>query len=94
MSLPQIRKIYEKRYLEMTNMLKGDKRKLSPERQHQIYGAIVEIKSFLETVREHEDKQKNDQVGTFLDVSKPEECVSSGKFTFSSFIDTFKRRKI
>jgi hypothetical protein len=56
--------------MEMTQMLK-DKKNLSPERQHQLYGAVVEIKSFLETVKEYENELKDDESGTFLHVDKP-----------------------
>lgn len=100
MSLPEIRKVYEKRYVEMTEMLKDDRRKLSPERQHQIYGAVIEIKSFLENIRKFEDAQKNDDnIGTFLDVQEPKNCGAwtpgklSLRMNFLSFMDSFKKKR-
>lgn len=48
--MKELKKIFEKRKSELIHLLKYHKTELSPEKQHQIYGAINEIDVFLRTI--------------------------------------------
>ncbi len=61
MSLAELRRIFEKRRFNLIKVLENPEG-ISPEKQHQIYGAILEIENFLKTIdylREKELRDKN-----------------------------------
>jgi len=50
--LRDIQKTYEKRRNDLIDLLENNQ-ELDPAKQHQIYGAIMEIETFLKTLRHH-----------------------------------------
>ncbi|MCD6589863.1 hypothetical protein J7K74_01600 [Candidatus Woesearchaeota archaeon] len=58
MSLLELRKVFEKRKYNLIKLLENPK-DLSPEKQHQIYGAILEIDNFLRAIDHFREKEMN-----------------------------------
>jgi hypothetical protein len=56
MALSQLRSIYEKRKMNLVDLLEKNPR-LDPARQHQIYGAICEIDILLKTIDHLRDQE-------------------------------------
>jgi hypothetical protein len=56
MPLRQLRSLYEKRRINLVQMLEKNP-KLEPARQHQIYGAICEIDILLKTIDHLRDQE-------------------------------------
>ena len=60
MSLSEIIKIYEQRRRDLISLLEHNKT-MDLGKQHQIYGAILEIETFLKTLNHFKLKEQEDQ---------------------------------
>ncbi|OVE74897.1 hypothetical protein BVX95_00890 [archaeon D22] len=62
MVLAEITKIFEKRKMELYQLLNERKEELKPDVQHQMYGAMNEIDIFLNTVEHYRQKEVDDEI--------------------------------
>ncbi len=56
MPLRQLRATFEKRRSDLIDLLESNP-KLDPAKQHQIYGAIIEIENFLKTIEHLRERE-------------------------------------
>lgn len=64
MPLRQLKSIFEKRRKDLIELLESHS-KLDPAKQHQIYGAIIEIETFLKTIDHLREKEIQEEKFTF-----------------------------
>ena len=62
MALSEITKIFEKRRIELYNLLEQRRDEIKPEIQHQVYGAINEIDIFLKTLEYYKEKESEKEI--------------------------------
>lgn len=55
MSLSELRQIFERRKYNLIQLLQERPSELSIEKQHQVYGAILEIENFLKAIDYYRD---------------------------------------
>ncbi|MFH1173802.1 MAG: hypothetical protein V1725_01575 [archaeon] len=55
MALRDLQKTYEKRRTDLIDLLENGN--LDPAKQHQVYGAILEIETFLKTIKHHIEQE-------------------------------------
>ncbi len=65
MSISEIRKKYKDRLIRLISLLEDKDAQLDVEKQHQIYGAINEIKTFLETLDHYREAEAEDEFRHF-----------------------------
>ncbi|MBR9675797.1 hypothetical protein GOV05_02205 [Candidatus Woesearchaeota archaeon] len=62
MVLSELSRIFEKRKMELYQLLNDRNEELKPETQHQMYGAMNEIDIFLETIQHYRHKEVDDEI--------------------------------
>lgn len=72
MVLLEITKIFEKRRLELYNLLEQRRDEIKPEIQHQVYGAINEIDIFLKTLEYYKEKESDKEINAAILVTPQE----------------------
>lgn len=72
MVLLEITKIFEKRRLELYNLLEQRRDEIKPEIQHQVYGAINEIDIFLKTLEYYKEKDADKEIRAAILVTPQE----------------------
>ena len=60
MSLTELSRIFEQRRRDLISLLDNDKH-LDLGKQHQLYGAIIEIETFLKTIEHFRKKEQQEE---------------------------------
>ncbi len=90
MTIKEIRKRYNRRLTRLAELL--NKGKLSIEKQHQVYGAINEIQTFIETLNHMEEKKKKESKGLGLKVERHDASLKNTIENITSAIKNFFRK--
>ena len=93
MVLSEITKIFEKRRIELYNLLEQRRDEMKPEIQHQVYGAINEIDIFLKTLEYYKAKDSDREINAAILVT-PQEKENKLSKMMSSINEKISNLKI